>query len=285
MAALQNLCKHVQLLRLNVRLLIKEDTTLPAFKGAMWHGWLGQCLQQYDGSLYQVFFGEHDAMHPKPYCLVPAADHKLHWHAGEVIEFELKLFGHSINLAQKLISALNEGCSRGIGERRAPVELLSISSQTTHGEYLGLHSQPLDDYLKPAVAVEQLLLHLRTPMRLKQHGQVLRELHSARIIVQNSCRRLCEIARYWAVEDNELLDRVQIETPRGHELRFRSSTYYEDWKRFSHKSQNKLPFGGVKGTLLITGDLTPYVPYLNVGEQLQIGGKTTFGLGCFSAVY
>lgn len=185
MIALQNLCEHVQLLRLNVRLLFKEDAKLPAFKGAMWHGWLGQCLQQYDGALYQVFFGEHEAMHPKPYSLVPAADHKTHWHAGEVIELELKLFGHSINLADKLISALNESYNRGIGESRARVELLSVSSLTTQGEFLGVHSQQLSDYLKPTAAIGQLLLHLRTPMRLKQQGHVVRELNNAQIIVQN----------------------------------------------------------------------------------------------------
>ena len=52
-----------------------------------------------------------------------------------------------------------------------------------------------------------------------------------------------------------------------------------DWQRYSHRQQQVMEFRGVLGSLTLTGDLQPFLPFLEAGLWLHVGNKTTFGMG------
>jgi CRISPR/Cas system endoribonuclease Cas6 (RAMP superfamily) len=42
-----------------------------------------------------------------------------------------------------------------------------------------------------------------------------------------------------------------------------------------------MSFGGLLGETVYTGELSPFVPWLALGQWVGVGGKTSFGLGLY----
>jgi CRISPR/Cas system endoribonuclease Cas6 (RAMP superfamily) len=40
-----------------------------------------------------------------------------------------------------------------------------------------------------------------------------------------------------------------------------------------------MKFGGIVGTVVLKGNLTPLIPYLKLAEEINVGLETVFGLG------
>jgi hypothetical protein len=45
---------------------------------------------------------------------------------------------------------------------------------------------------------------------------------------------------------------------------------------------SSMKFGGLLGEITYRGDLTPFLPWLALGEWMHISGKTSFGLGRYT---
>ncbi|HAY22292.1 MAG TPA: hypothetical protein DCY27_09015 [Desulfobacterales bacterium] len=54
--------------------------------------------------------------------------------------------------------------------------------------------------------------------------------------------------------------------------------HWYDWERYSYSQQERLKLGGLKGAITFAGE-GPFMPYLRLGEQVNLGQGTTFGLG------
>jgi hypothetical protein len=53
----------------------------------------------------------------------------------------------------------------------------------------------------------------------------------------------------------------------------------QEFERYSRRQRARHPVRGIIGALRVEGDLTPFLPYLRLGEWLHVGKLTTFGLG------
>ncbi|MDQ3775511.1 MAG: CRISPR system precrRNA processing endoribonuclease RAMP protein Cas6 [Pseudomonadota bacterium] len=73
-----------------------------------------------------------------------------------------------------------------------------------------------------------------------------------------------------------LVDRARAIEITGHDL------YWDDWSRYSGRQHTWMKFGGLLGEITYRGDLTPFLPWLALGEWMHIGGKTSFGLGRYT---
>ena len=49
--------------------------------------------------------------------------------------------------------------------------------------------------------------------------------------------------------------------------------------RFSYRQERDISMGGVSGSIEFTGDIDPFMPFLEIGEYLHVGKGTAFGLG------
>ncbi|PID41618.1 MAG: hypothetical protein CSB48_13870 [Proteobacteria bacterium] len=284
--ALHHLASRFPLLKLRVTLAFQHDTVLPAFKGSMLHGWFGHALKRSDEQAFHICYGEHDQQQPKPYIICPNNDHKTHWHKGELYDFDLTLFGSAIRLQDAIVTALTLGEKMGLGDQRTPFEIISIASCTAAGLKPGLIPSTLSDYMAQSdfdpffEGNMELAIQMITPVRLKYRGEIVkRHAPGLGAWCNHILRRLSQLSRFWVIDDDELLDAIFNERPPLREQEMTSHCYYEDWQRFSLKQKAQLPFGGLKGQVSFYGEINHAIPLLKIGEQLHLGGKTTFGLG------
>lgn len=282
---LDALLARFEVLRLNVTLQLQGDCSLPAYKGSMWHGWLGHALKLVSEPAFAACYQQHDHEQPKPYAIQPGWDQKTEWQQHEIIQFGLALFGDAVSLLPAMIHAVQAGQQLGVGLKRTKVKLIAVEAITPDGLSLQLKPQPLQQWLKPSTLLPGSLgLHFHTPLRLKQQGQLVRhaELITPRLLASQARRRLLQLTRYWVADDEALLAAIH-QAPLGTDaVQLHTELYFEDWLRYSLKQHEFQPFGGLKGYASCTGSLGQFYLWLQLGALLQIGGKTTFGLGCFS---
>ncbi|PVZ80647.1 hypothetical protein C9426_32715 [Serratia sp. S1B] len=280
--ALLEVARHFQLLRLHITLQLTEDTQLPAFKGSMWHGWLGQALKAVDERVYATLYGQHAVQQPKPYVICPNEDLKKQWCKYELLSFELLLIGEAASLAPRVLEALEYGQILGLGEQRTPAVLLSVCSQLPGRYRPGLHPTLLAEWLYPQPTLEpiEVALQLQTPMRWKFNGQIQQpQAFPLDVWIRHIQRRIKLLGTFWVADQPELYNRLYLDLPRMSDYEVQHYLYFEDWQRYSAVSDGMLPFGGVKGQISYQGEISEVLPWLQAGEVLHLGGKTTFGLG------
>lgn len=282
---------NFQLLPLTITLQLQSDGELPAFKGSMWHGWLGHALKQVSEPAFTALYQQHDHEQPKPYAIQPGCDQKTQWRRGECIDFGLTLFGQATELWPVLLNALHAGQILGIGPARMKLRLLTVAVRTPTGNSLDIQPQSLAAYLPPwdggrEPSLRQVHLQLRTPLRLKHQGQLVQhpEVLTPQLLAKQTRRRLMQLTRYWVADDTALLQAIDQQPLGCQGIELQPFVYYEDWQRFSLRQQEFLSFGGLKGSLACQGVGSSFYRWLQLAALLQLGGKTTFGLGCLDLV-
>lgn len=283
---LHELASRMQLLRLHCTFAFQQGGNLPAFKGSTLHGWLGHHLLKQDKLLYNLLYAEHGQQQPKPYALA-CHDHRTFFPEQATLSFELTLFGSATQVADRLVQALSTR-PLGIGSQRLRVSLQSIASYTPQGLRLGVHSLPLAVWLcpEPASVWQDCVLQLISPLRIKQKGKIIRhDVPPLSLLLSQVQRRLALITAFWVDDDPVWQETLTQPVSLGDHHSLKSPLYFEDWQRYSRSRQESLPFGGVMGELCYQGDIYHALEWLQVGQFLQLGGKTTFGLGCYRLLY
>lgn len=286
--ALFEMASQFQIVTLQISLQLKAATTLPFFKGSMWHGWFGYVLMAADQKLFHLLCDNHEEQQPKPYVICPSDDHKTQWQAGEVISFDLTLIGAVSQSADTIMQAIFDSTRFGhigIGHKCTPYCVLSVASHTPTGLRVGVHHFRLTDWLDalPTTnAVEQeMALHFLTPVRVKYQGKVVkRNAPDLRFWHNQALRRFTQLSRFWVLDNEALINAIYREAETmGVTTESQSHCFYEDWQRYSQRQQENLPFGGLKGQVSFYGEVSPLLPIFKFTERLHLGGKTTFGLG------
>lgn len=266
---------------LHITLQLQGDCTLPAYKGSMWHGWLGHALRKVSEPAFRALYQQHDHEQPKPYAIDPGRDQKTEWQQGELLDFSLRLFGSAGDLLPVILQALQAGEQLGLGTARTEVKVVAAIVVADVEQNL---SSILANNLTSDNAQWQLLLD--TPLRLKQRGNIIRDTEqlNAQVLALQSRRRLLQLTKYWVCDDAEVLDSISQQSLGADDCVTMASVYFEDWQRFSLRQQEFIPFGGFKGVIRMQSVSPDLWRWLKIGEQLQLGGKTTFGLGRYRLI-
>jgi len=286
---LYTLAQEFNLLKLRVYVQFKQDCKLPEFKGSMLHGWFGHALKAADERAFFALYGEHGQQQPKPYIIYPNDDAKSHWQKNEFYHFDISLFGQAAQLGPVILQALQRGQALGFGKKNTPFKLISVSSLLPKKIAPGIIPSRLIDWLNienSDLTQHELALHFSTPLRLKVNDSILK--HKAPdlpLLIKQIARRFSQLTRYWVCDDQTLIDNLYGELPLLGDYQQTDHCYFEDWQRYSYKQQERLPFGGLKGQVSYFGEIAHVLPWLQLGEQLHIGGKTTFGLGKYQLIY
>jgi hypothetical protein len=287
-SAFKHLTGRFSLLKLRFYIQFQEDTVLPAFKGSMLHGWFGHALKAVDEQGFHVLFGDHDQQQPKPYAVCPNDDLKQNWHKSELYHFDILLFGQACQLAQVVIDAVACGQILGLGALKTKFELLSVCSVLPSSIKNGIHTTQLSDWLPDpsefVISQQEMAIHYQTPIRIKSAGQIVKQPPGLDEWLNHILRRWRQLSSFWIVEDEALYTMLYNERPRIGDHEVSAHVYFEDWQRYSNKDKRHLPFGGLKGQVSYCGDIAQALPLLAVGQQLRIGGKTTFGLGAYQII-
>jgi hypothetical protein len=132
----------------------------------------------------------------------------------------------------------------------------------------------------PALAGDTLTLHFEAPLRLQTNGRrATAEEFTQRKLLTTLIRRIALIHEFHGAGALPLDFKALAAQADG--LGSEKNLKWRDWTRFSSRQQQKLDLGGVVGTWTLTGDLSPFLPFLHLGQWLHVGKEAVFGLGAY----
>ena len=298
--------------RFRFHLQVQTLMVLPPYKGALFRGVFGAALRRLvcmarnsdcqscllrEKCLYLALFdpppppGYADAAKfrqaPRPYILNPPLTTHQAFHPGDTLDFELVLLGPAIEALPYFIQLFYDQGRRGLGRERGRFSLLEVN-QFRNGKIQLVYEGPTrtlyawEAELGPEVCpgakhISTVTLEFLTPLRLKERGDLLTHL-TFPILWERLRQRLTLLAAFYGNRDQEP-DLSYLSAPAEAVSLKESRLSWHDWQRYSSRQRKLMKLGGLKGSITFSGELTPFLPYLRLGAQVNIGQGTTFGLG------
>jgi CRISPR-associated endoribonuclease Cas6 len=239
------------------------------------------------------------------YVIQPPQTERRAFDVGDELSFCVILIGKATFLWKLLLFAIKllgetNGIGRRIDGKRGRYMLLSVDLIGPEGHSIRVYSRE-DDFLHDApitvtsddfatsqnklsaqnrTLIDSVCLRFLTPVRFRKDEQEKKKLLTSLTFssfMRELHRRLGDLSEAYCGGsriDHKLFSKqataVQINN---------SGLYWQDWERYSHSQKFRMKLGGLVGTLSLSGDVEPFIPYLRLGEWLHVGKNTTFGLG------
>lgn len=302
-----------------VRLLVEARATgriqLPPYLGSTLRGAFGMALRQSccvlrrqecatcllrTRCIYSYTFetasnghegrGRRYASAPHPFVLdlsmVLGGNHE----PDDPFSFNMTLIGRAADFLPYFVHAFQRMGTLGIGRGRGTFEVTGLAVLDARGhavekifdgselklpeKFLGI-----EDALQAACghSTDAVRLELLTPLRLVRDGERCRE-PSFPLLIGNLLRRLENLAYFHCDRKEALLYGSLLDQAQTVRLT-RNDTRWFDWERYSHRQDRRMKLGGLIGEATYEGDLRPFLPILALGEWVNVGKGTSFGLG------
>lgn len=275
-------------LPLVIRLKCEETGELPMFLGSTLRGVLGWTLLKAKSDIYTYLFDagteQKTTTHlVKPYFINPPRPKNIYYQ-GEELQFTLSLFGNASIYASELVRALVEQKTFKLGAKRISFSLLSIVQEQTFQHIwdeqtnnIHLRNLSVVTIMPEQQLADWVSIQFQTPLRMRRQGKLITDLDFLTII-RNITMRTNELTeRYGGSVNHEEINKL-CEWAKEIQRTSSSIRCYE-MKRYSNKTNEKMDFTGILGTVTFEGNLTPFTSWLNIARLLHIGRNTTFGCG------
>lgn len=282
---------------------------LPEFKGSTFRGKFGHLLKRTiciishhkceiceikEQCAYPYLFetqnsrGESIA---RPFVLEPPLTRKRLIREGQMLYLRLILIGKAIDFLPYFVYVFQRMGDEGIGTDRGRFQLQRVRSLSASGEKQEVYDCQsrqlssriyrisLDDF--KAQLLPQVTLQFYTPTYVKSGGQpvihlefpillkaILRRYHSLNYFHGNGDKE-------WFAIPWELADEVEIVHQELEPLSYR---------RYSNRQKKRIPLEGFVGRITYRGNLTPFYPWLKIGEYLHVGKGAVFGMGGYGVL-
>lgn len=274
---------------------------MPPCKGSLFHGALGCALAEIGMTFRDYFYNPPPLPHwqdkrqapPRPYMLMPPLEIDTHYAAGDTLNVGIILYGAAVDHFSVIFAAFEHlGERMGLGHKSSRFQIDCVRQLTINGDVMlyqnphwlssvqTLNSRRL--FSQPTASVPRIRLRHLTRLRIKAGNQLLRSPPPFGLLLNRLLGRINALASQYGdglllppAEKRELLEAAaSVRTEH-------STLQWADWPRYSQRSGDTMPFGGLLGETVYYGELTPFVPWLTMGQWTGIGGKTSFGLGLF----
>ena len=195
----------------------------------------------------------------------------------------LVLVGRAIQYFPHLILAFEAIGKRGLGRKRVPFRILHIHDEFT-GEELYRNGNLSPPALKkdfPPETAREVIFTTRTPLTLRYKGQIVTPQNfSFHVLIRNLLRRLSALSYFHA--SRELTVDFKAFIARAEEVRILSQNLETiSFNRYSARRKQSMPLKGLWGRVVFSGVLDEFIPFLRLGEQVQVGKNTAFGFGAY----
>lgn len=222
---------------------------------------------------------------PRAYVIEPPQWGERSYAPGETLSFRIVLAGRVVEQLPLILWAFHKGFQRGVGRGDGTASLTAVwhvvgdeAAQVlaTPGGHIAAH-----EALVPAAAPlagDTVTLHFDSPLRLQTNGRrATAEEFTPRKLLTTLIRRIALIHEFHGAAPLALDFKAlaaQAET-----LGSDKCLQWRDWTRYSSRQRQKMDLGGVVGSWRLSGELTPFLPFLHLGQWLHVGKEPTFGLG------
>ncbi|MCL2485336.1 MAG: CRISPR system precrRNA processing endoribonuclease RAMP protein Cas6 [Endomicrobia bacterium] len=288
-------------------LTASEDMLLPSYKSSMFRGGFGRVFKSLNcvnriskdcqtcpikNSCSYFYIFEEKTYIPMPYIISSEFNDKRKYSKGEIITFELTLFGKAREyLPHFIFSFIELGVSTGLAKKQYKYKLTQVSGETGNIIFDGekfvnnaFEENQRDAAKKNTAAAEDnpantVTLSFKTPLRLSvKHVLTPANKINFELIVKALTSRINAIAKAHCGYDPMLNPVPLIKKAKDIKIK-QNGLVWTDWTRYSNKQKTQMDFGGLLGDIIFEGDFSDFMPYLNLGQKIHIGKNTTFGLG------
>ena len=247
---------------------------------------------------------------PNPYVVEPPPLHTPSLAAGDTLQFCIVLIGRAIDQLPLISFALQRALQTGIGRERANGELIEIAWQDTSnpapaadpadpanpadppqytftpiwlaGNAAIAPHAPRINMTPPLHSTEAITLQLHTPMRLQHQGSPVQAHQlTPRKLVADLLRRITLLAEFHA-DQHDLIPNAPDLVRHAEALEHHPSLRWQDWSRYSSRQQQRMTLGGALGEWQLRGELSPLLPWLQLGQWLHVGKNATMGMGHYT---
>jgi len=308
---MKDVLQNLQFSVFDFEVVFEREALFREFKGNIFRGALGktlrnltcsckgtetecfQCLVRENciySKIFESFHPEDNSIlgkvenAPHPFILFfPDSDtHQYDEHSS--LYFSLTLVGQVKDYIPYFILAFEDMGKKGIGNLRTPFKVVRIS---TCGQdiYFPHEKRVIKDFqlrsgqefMKEYEPLHTLTLELVTPVRLK-FDKHIQKFITFEMIMRNLLRRIQLLSAIYCAGPGRVDFTHLIELSREIKVK-ESRLHWEEQKRFSFRQDKTVGLGGVSGHIVFEGNLTPFLPFLELGEILHVGKGTAFGLG------
>ncbi len=300
-----------------VHLMAIEKVSLPSNMGSTLRGAFGRALKRVacrrsNADCAQCFLSDQCIFfryfwrtrvrdrHPvRPYVfeVPPSGDMLLE--KGDSLSFIFTLIGESITHYREFIAVFEEMGSGGIGKKihdepykkrgRCQLEEVStLNDDVSYPLYVRSNSHmirnpPVERIWsefteQPDQEIEEICIRFITPTRIQNRGRLIDEI-PFHILVNRLCNRILDLDReYCGGSLNFPVQELTEMAEREVEVVSDATDWY-DWERYSSTQDERMKLGGIVGEVTYQGNLTPFIPFLLLGEYIHVGKQATFGNG------
>jgi hypothetical protein len=129
----------------------------------------------------------------------------------------------------------------------------------------------------PTAGIQQITIHLKTPLRVKQENHLTADL-PFHTLIRAALRRISSLFTHYGSGEPDLDYKGLVRRAQAVET-VDSTLGWLDWERYSNRQEAKMLMGGMLGSVTYSGNLKEFIPLLRVCEEVHLGKQTTFGLG------
>ncbi len=126
--------------------------------------------------------------------------------------------------------------------------------------------------------IDRLTVQFLTPARIQHQGKLVDAVPFS-ILVTRLLKRIEDLDREYCGGALNIPVAALIRLAETEVEMVEERLAWQDWERYSAHQDTRMKLGGVVGEAAYQGNLTPFVPYLLLGEYLHVGKQATFGNG------
>jgi len=199
--------------------------------------------------------------------------------AGLIFHVGVNFFIPSAPLLAELIRTFSELARQGFGPNRSRAALESVSIHSSGGDELRHDCLPLVSLsLAPvAHAVENVRIDFLSPTELKNAGEVV-EVPQFDILMRRVRDRVSTLRALYGGGPLEI-DHQSLNQRAGLVRLVRFNTRHVSDSRRSSRTGQVHPLGGFIGFAEYEGDLSEFLPHLEIARWTGLGRQTVWGKG------
>jgi len=292
----------LQIACFSFHLRVTHPIVLPVYKGSTFRGGFGQALARIGTRFRDYFFASPGSVSqdsgqalPKAFMLIPPLEEKRLYAPEDDMQCGLILFGEAIRHFMIAFAALeNLGQDLGLGRDGGRFQIQSVDQLTLHGPHRLMAGDkwfpaPEPMYARDILETQRIEsnsvgLSLATRLRLKHNNTLVREAPCFSVLFDRLAGRINSLSAFYG--SGMLMPpsqkRDMLEAAKAIRLDpSRTTARWAEWVRPPKSGKPEMSFGGLLGEIGYTGALTPFTPWLALGQWTGVGGKTSFGLGLY----
>lgn len=227
---------------------------------------------------------------PHGYSVEPPLVGGRTYQEGEIVRFHFVLIGKLQQYLPFIVLAWQKAFQKGVGKLNGTGVLLKVHycEENQNITIYDIEEDMLQDHSEHMTITmpthcSNITLNFLTPLRLniKKNNQTIKPQDlTSRDLLMTLVRRVHLLTDFYTQETltadftalAELAENINSE----------KNLHWQEGARYSNRQHKTIPLGGLIGQWQLTGNLTPFIPYLYLGQWLHIGKGVTSGLGQYN---